>query len=293
MSVSQYISSVSYVGGKIQQLHWLLPLLPTDARVYCEPFGGGAAVLLNRQRSAVDVYNDISRNTTNLFRVLQDADNARAVAELLRMMPVHYADFMRFRTLDEVEEGFELAWRYYLKSRQSCFGIGSVRPAGWGVVLTFDHINVGPSSHISMWWKSIENIERVGERMRGVQVRRGPALDVIREYDAPDALFYLDPPYVMPSLEHTESGYYEDGKMGSRDHVELLDCLAGIQGRWLLSGYENEIYSERLASAYKFRPPSHRLTIVNTQGARGSPERQECVWANFALDALPLFSAAA
>ena len=37
-----------WYGGKFNHLDWLLPLLP-EARHYCEPFAGSAAVLLNRE----------------------------------------------------------------------------------------------------------------------------------------------------------------------------------------------------------------------------------------------------
>lgn len=293
MSVGHHLSLIGYVGGKLQQLHWLLPLLPTDARVYCEPFGGSAAVLLNRPRAAREVYNDMSRNTTNLFRVIQVPDNAAYVAEHLRLMPFHYTEYINGRELDDLSDGLERAWRYYMKCRQSRFGIGSVMQAGWGVVLTFDTINQGPSPNVRVWWKSIEKIGRVSQRMRDVEVRHGPALDVIRELDAPDAFFYLDPPYVMSSRQHSDSGYYEAGEMTDDDHVELLECLAGLKGRWVLSGYDNPLYASMLASAHTFRPPAHRLTIVNAKKDRGDAERQEVIWSNFSLDGRNLFSDAA
>ena len=46
-----------YYGGKYSHLRWLLPLLP-KTRAYCEPFGGSAAVLLNREPSPVETFND-------------------------------------------------------------------------------------------------------------------------------------------------------------------------------------------------------------------------------------------
>ncbi|WP_277094053.1 DNA adenine methylase [Alicyclobacillus mali (ex Roth et al. 2021)] len=46
-----------WYGGKYSHLSWLLPLLPR-AHHYCEPFGGSAAVLLNRTPSPVETYND-------------------------------------------------------------------------------------------------------------------------------------------------------------------------------------------------------------------------------------------
>ena len=59
-----------WYGGKYNHLNWLLPLLPA-AHHYCEPFGGSAAVLLNREPSPVETYNDLDGEVTNFFRVLR------------------------------------------------------------------------------------------------------------------------------------------------------------------------------------------------------------------------------
>lgn len=52
-----------WYGGKFSHLKWLLPLLP-HAHHYCEPFGGSAAVLLNRSPSPVETYKDIDGRQT-------------------------------------------------------------------------------------------------------------------------------------------------------------------------------------------------------------------------------------
>jgi DNA adenine methylase len=65
------IIAFGWYGGKFSHLNWLLPLLP-PCHHYCEPFAGSAAVLLNRDPSAVETYNDIDGEGTNFFRVLRD-----------------------------------------------------------------------------------------------------------------------------------------------------------------------------------------------------------------------------
>jgi len=60
-----------WYGGKYSHLDWLLPLLPA-CHHYVEPFAGSAAVLLNREPSPVETYNDIDGEVTNFFRVLRD-----------------------------------------------------------------------------------------------------------------------------------------------------------------------------------------------------------------------------
>ncbi len=70
-----------YYGGKYSHLDWLLPLLP-KTRHYCEPFGGSAAILLNRDPSPIETYNDIDGEVVNFFKVLrnQPDDLIKAIA---------------------------------------------------------------------------------------------------------------------------------------------------------------------------------------------------------------------
>ena len=65
----------SWYGGKYSHLNWLLPLLP-EAHHYCEPFGGSAAVLLNRKPSPIETYNDLDGEVVNFFRVLREEGDA-------------------------------------------------------------------------------------------------------------------------------------------------------------------------------------------------------------------------
>ena len=64
-----------WYGGKYSHLNWLLPLLPMTTH-YCEPFGGSAAVLINRPPAPVETYNDIDGEVANFFRVLRDQKDA-------------------------------------------------------------------------------------------------------------------------------------------------------------------------------------------------------------------------
>jgi hypothetical protein len=48
-----------YYGGKFSHLDFILPLLPTTFAHYSEPFGGSAAVLINREPASVETYSDL------------------------------------------------------------------------------------------------------------------------------------------------------------------------------------------------------------------------------------------
>src|SRR5947207_15987809 len=64
-----------WYGGKYSHLDWLLPLLPQITH-FCDVFGGSAAVLINREPSPVETYNDIDSELVTFFRVLRDQKEA-------------------------------------------------------------------------------------------------------------------------------------------------------------------------------------------------------------------------
>jgi hypothetical protein len=75
-----------YYGGKFSHLDFLLPLLPTTFTHFCEPFGGSAAVLINRPPAAVETYNDLDSEVVNFFECLRD--HGDELIRLISLTPV-------------------------------------------------------------------------------------------------------------------------------------------------------------------------------------------------------------
>jgi len=122
------IISFGWYGGKYSHLDWLLPLLP-DAHHYCEPFGGSAAVLLNRRPSPVETYNDIDGEVVNFFRVLRDQKDK--LIEAIGLTPFSREEFYRAVTdygphLSDLER----ARRFFVRARQVRTGLAQTASLG-------------------------------------------------------------------------------------------------------------------------------------------------------------------
>ncbi len=104
--------------GKFSHLNWLLPLLP-ECTHYCEPFSGSAAVLLNREPSPVETYNDIDSEVVNFFRVLRDHQEELIYA--IGMTPFSREEFNVAIFHDQQNEQIgeiERARRFFVRARQ-------------------------------------------------------------------------------------------------------------------------------------------------------------------------------
>src|SRR5438067_13593694 len=66
---------VKWHGGKKYLAQRIIHHFPAH-RIYLEPFGGGASVLLNKKLVEVETYNDLDHRITRLFRVLRDQGDA-------------------------------------------------------------------------------------------------------------------------------------------------------------------------------------------------------------------------
>ena len=116
------IIAFGWYGGKYSHLNWLLPLLPRSKH-YCEPFGGSAAVLLNRHPSEVETYNDIDGEIANFFRVLRD--NKDELIYSIGMTPFSREEFRlaietkgEYETVTDVERArrFLVYWQHFRRA---------------------------------------------------------------------------------------------------------------------------------------------------------------------------------
>lgn len=262
-----------YHGGKFALAPWILSHFPPH-RVYVEPFGGAGSVLLQKPRSLAEVYNDLDQQVVNVFRVLRDAKRAERLRELCELTPWSRVEFVE--SYKPARDKVEAARRTILRSYMA-HGATSRRANRTGFrAKNYRRNQAGPGDWSG--WPSA--IPAFTERLRGVTIECRPALEVIRQQDTPDTLFYCDPPYVLSTRSAVrwpsdrDRAYACD--LDDEDHEELAAVLHGVAGMVLISGYPSRLY-ERLYSDW------HRVTT--TVKADGAAKRTECLWMNAACRA--------
>lgn len=252
-----------YFGGKSGLTGRLLALMP-EHDVYVEAYSGSAALLFAKPPAALEVINDRETGLINFFRVLRDEKRAKRLRELLELTPYSREEWGECKTTwhlasDEVE----MARRWFVALVQSFSKTPS--HSGWSYCKQ-------PGGHaVSKFRGLIDALPDAVARLRMVQVDCLPALECIARYDAPNVLFYIDPPYVA---ETRKSGGYRH-EMTADDHAELLELLNGVQGMVMLSGYRSPLYDDALAGWTRTD-----VETVNWSSNKVREARTECIWRN-------------
>ena len=257
-----------WYGGKFSHLDWILPIL-SDCHHYCEPFGGSAAVLLNRTPAAVETYNDLDGEVVNFFRVLRS--NADALVREIALTPFSREEFfVACTTNGDPLPDLERARRFYIRARQARSGLAQKASVGrWANCK--ETSRSGMSGVVSRWFGGVPALWEIAERISRVQIENRPALDVIALYDSPSTMFYCDPPYPHESRSGGRAYGYE---LSDDEHCQLAGTISRRQGKCAVSGYRCDIMDTLYRNFQRIDAAPKACHSSKTQ-------RQEALWVNY------------
>lgn len=243
----------------------ILPLIP-EHQTYTESFCGGAAVFWAKPPSGVEVINDTNREIVNFYRVLQtDFDSLWELIDNTLHSRAQHDDAGIIYRYPHLFTPVQRAWALWVQTNQS---FTSKILGGWayGKLL---------SSCEKKTANAKERFKAVySERLASVQVECNDAVRIIQSRDNPQAFHYADPPYLNSEQGHY-GGYTED------HFRELLQTLATVEGKFLLSSYPHEILEEfRIAHGW------YQRTIEQTISAgkdRTGKKKIEVLTANYPI----------
>lgn len=268
MKTCEKMIAFGWYGGKFSHLNWLLPLLPKTVH-YCEPFGGSAAVLLNREPSSIETFNDIDGEIVNFFRVLRN--KKEELLEAIGLTPFSKKEFeLSISKSKNNISDLERARQFFICARQVRTGLAQTASSGrWAYcVLTS---RAGMAGAVSRWLGSVEGLAEIAQRLLRVQIENSLAMDVIYRYDSKETLFYCDPPYIHDSRGDSNAYKYE---MTNLEHIELSKLLHSVKGKVAIFGYHCELM-DNLYGDWKYiespKKACHSIKKV----------RQEVLWINY------------
>lgn len=265
--------ALRYYGGKWRLAPWLMQYFPKHD-CYVEPYAGAASMFFRKSASKLEVINDTNKDVINFFEVLRDQPD-----ELIRL--IDYTPFSRDEYVNSVqptEDRLERARRFYVRANQGRANgayMGS-KDGGWQFQVMDKVTRVVTDS-----WGNIDYLFAVAERLKQAFIECDEACNVIRRYDRPATLFYLDPPYLSETRQcPTRYG----NEMDKDAHVELADLVHSVEGMTLISGYRSPLYDELYGDWT--RVEREALTT-------GAVYRTECLWISPQITSyvhLPLFA---
>mgnify|MGYP000028099070 CR=1 FL=1 len=264
-----------YHGGKWKLAPWILRHLPPH-RVYVEPFGGGASVLLRKRRSYAEVYNDLDGEIVNVFRVARE--NGEALAQSLELTP-----FAR----DEFSEGYQPSADPLEQARRtlirSYMGFGSASASGQATGFRANSNRSG-TTPARDWMNYPDCLRATIARLRGVIIENRDAAEVMQAHDGEDTVHYVDPPYVHSTRSLRRSAPAYRHEMDEDQHRALATALHGLSGKVVVSGYRCELYDDLFAGWRRIDAAAH---------ADGARDRVESLWLSPNCPATDLFEGGA
>ena len=252
-------SLLRYPGSKWNLAKRIATLLP-EHRSYLEPYFGSGAVLFTKEASPIETINDLNDDIVNLFRVIQkEPDLLKEKLYLIPYSRTIYNQAWEVRPVDEIEK----AVNFIIRSTMS-HGFRVFEKSGWK-----HDISGREAAYAVRHWNSLpELIQDMTIRLKQVQIEQRPALDLINNWNRPEAVIYADPPYVLST--RTRKQYTHE--LSDGDHTEMLELLNQSKAKVLLSGYDSDLYNRQLSNW-------ERIEFAAT-AEKGLP-RTEVLWLNF------------
>lgn len=267
----------NYFGGKFTHLENLYENFPVDFIHLVDLFAGSFCVSLNyKDKKVIKTANELNADITNFFEVLRN-DEAKLI-RLLLLTPCSEQEYINcwIQSNDKIEQ----ARRFYVRVRQSFFGLGA-QQKNKGFHLAKSKVNATGGETVSRWNNALTKLHEVAEAIRtNFQIINLSYEKAINKLDFTKAFFYCDPPYPL-EVRSSQNDYKFE--FSTNDHIDLADKLHNIQGMAMVSSYDSQFYNELYSDWRKI------VFNVKKNNIR-SGEVQEVIWMNYPEQQKHLFS---
>jgi len=269
--MSKQRGTFGYPGSKTNIRGWILKHFP-EHRQYIEGFGGAASILVGKDRSESEVYNDLNGDCVEFFRAVKNhGDELREWVENTPSSRQLFNEYFKSYKKDEWPDDIvERAGRFLYIQHHAFGGKGVNESSVTFSISTAGNEKLPWSSKDKTWHKKIVDIEWLKERFQKVLIERLDYADLVEKYDHEDAFFYFDPPYV-----DVGDDYYQVEE-GGFDHSRFVNTLHDMDAKWLVS------YDQNLPPGLEDYRTISRQKSANISAQR--PEKTETLTMNYDID---------
>lgn len=270
----QLTQPLKWHGGKWYLAEWIIAFMLLHLH-YVEPYAGGLAVLLRKRPEGVsEVINDLDGELTNFWQVLKDNGFFEQFMRRVEATPFSHDEFEDAAEISPDDSPVDRAVKFFIRCRQSRQGLQKDF-----ATLSKNRTRRGMNEQVSSWLTAIEGLPEIHERLKRVVILNDDAVAVIRREDSPNTFYYLDPPYLHETRVTTNNYSFE---MTAEDHERLLVALTELKGRFILSGYRNDLY-DSFANRQGWTRVDREIDC-KASSAKEKPKRIESLWMNYRVE---------
>lgn len=264
---SKHIIATNYFGCKFTWLDHLYDNFPSGFTHLVDLFAGSFSVSINYKGNCIRTANDINDEVINFFKVLRDHPD-ELISKII-LTPVAENEYRNSwnKNIDPVES----ARQFYIRARQSFFGLGAQRQnKGWHMAKK--QLNAQGGETVSKWKNAVAGLLKVAQVLRdNFQIIGVDFESAIDKLDFELAFFYQDPPYPYEVRASKKDYRYE---FTTEDHERLAARNQKLLGMAMVSSYDNEMYDSLYKGWNKVKLP------VKLNNMR-SKKVQEVIYMNY------------
>jgi DNA adenine methylase len=235
---------IGWPGGKTRMLKYILPLIPPHLR-YCEVFGGGLAVFLNKPASDVEVINDINGELVSFYRCCKfHLDPLLDELDLVMNARQEFRDYLAQPGLTDIQR----AARWFIRNKLSFGGMG----------VSFGISRKAPLGSRANRLLAIRSLNRRFDRTTIENLTWELCLE---HYDDAEGFFFLDPPYL-------DAGGAAYAGWSEHELARFADAVRSLRGKWMVTFQECPQIREAF-SGYEIHAIERANGIGNNTGKKG------------------------
>jgi len=170
---------VGWAGGKQRLLKYIRPLIPPHI-CYCEVFFGGGAVYWDKAPARVEVINDIHGELISFYRCVKyHLDALLDELDFVLNSRREFEDYGRQPGLTDIQR----AARWFIRNKLSFGGQGQ-------------NFAIARTRALASRAQRLIAIQALNQRLDHTTIEQSPWEYILKSYDSPDTLFFVDPPYL-------------------------------------------------------------------------------------------------